>query len=192
MPQYTVTMPAVMSARLYGSTWDARGPQNRWTITAGRYGDAGTSHRGFLRFGDWTIPGYANIVSATLRIYQYSASNSSGYTFTISGVKDNGDTSGDGSIWTGANRNGATWDTTATNTVYLSSSGKYPGNCAGLARGIYGSNERDLHVLRDDGILQNPAQSWGRNLLPLYYDRVRRAVQHPYAGQGGVQIGGDS
>ena len=135
MPQYTVTMPAIMSARLYGSTWDARGPQNRWTITAGRYGDAGTSHRGFLRFGDWTIPGYANIVSATLRIYQYSASNSSGYTFTISGVKDNGDTSGDGSIWTGTNRNGATWDTTATNTVYLSSSGKwYTANILAIAQ----------------------------------------------------------
>ncbi len=126
--QHTIRLNAIQTARAYGSAWEATGPQGTNTTSAGMYGS--TRHYAFLRFGAVSIPSYANIVSATLQFYVSDGNSNSGYTHTVSGVSD------DGTLWTGAARNGAVPDTTATAGVYISNrNGRwYTANILALAQ----------------------------------------------------------
>lgn len=112
--QHTIQLQAVATARLLGSTWLATGPQNTNTTVSGINDGETAVNRAFMRFGDFEIPSYANIVSATLQVYVSARSSSSGYTHYIFPITDNGN------LWTPQSRNGATWSTVARNTIYLS------------------------------------------------------------------------
>lgn len=112
--QHTIQLEAVATARLLGSSWLATGPQNTNTTVSGINAGETAVNRAFIRFGDFEIPSYANIVSATLQVYVSARSSSSGYTHYIFPITDNGN------LWTPQSRNGATWSTVARNTIYLS------------------------------------------------------------------------
>ena len=112
--QHTIQLQAVATARLLGSTWLATGPQNTNTTVSGINDGETAVNRAFIRFGDFEIPSYANIVSATLQVYVSARSSSSGYTHYIYPITDNG------TLWTPQSRNGATWSTAARSTIYLS------------------------------------------------------------------------
>lgn len=112
--QHTIQLEAVATARLLGSSWLATGPQNTNTTVSGINAGETAVNRAFIRFGDFEIPSYANIVSATLQVYVSARSSSSGYTHYIFPVTDNGN------LWTPQSRNGATWSTVARGTIYLS------------------------------------------------------------------------
>ena len=111
--QHTIELEAVATARLLGSTWSATGPQGTETTVSGVNEGETAVNRAFMRFGGFSIPSYANIVSATLRVYVSARSSSSGYTHNIYPVTDNG------TLWTPQAQNGATWSTVARNTIYL-------------------------------------------------------------------------
>ena len=111
--QHTIELEAVATARLLGSTWSATGPQGTETTVSGVNEGETAVNRAFMRFGGFSIPSYANIVSATLRVYVSARSSSSGYTHNIYPATDNG------TLWTPQSRNGATWSTVARNTIYL-------------------------------------------------------------------------
>ena len=117
--QHTIQLQAVATARLLGSTWSATGPQNTNTTVSGINDGETAVNRAFMRFGDFEIPSYANIVSATLQVYVSARSSSSGYTHYIFPITDNGN------LWTPQSRNGATWSTVARNTIYLSRDGRW-------------------------------------------------------------------
>ena len=117
--QHTIQLQAVATARLLGSTWSATGPQNTNTTVSGINAGETAVNRAFMRFGDFEIPSYANIVSATLQVYVSARSSSSGYTHYIFPITDNGN------LWTPQSRNGATWSTVARNTIYLSRDGRW-------------------------------------------------------------------
>ena len=112
--QHTIQLEAVATARLLGSSWLATGPQNTNTTVSGINAGETAVNRAFIRFGDFEIPSYANIVSATLQVYVSARSSSSGYTHYIFPITDNG------TLWTPQSRNGATWSTAARSTIYLS------------------------------------------------------------------------
>ena len=112
--QHTIQLEAVATARLLGSSWLATGPQNTNTTVSGINAGETAVNRAFIRFGDFEIPSYANIVSATLQVYVSARSSSSGYTHYIFPITDNGN------LWTPHSRNGATWSTVARGTIYLS------------------------------------------------------------------------
>lgn len=112
--QHTIQLEAVATARLLGSSWLATGPQNTNTTVSGINAGETAVNRAFIRFGDFEIPSYANIVSATLQVYVSARSSSSGYTHYIFPITDNG------TLWTPQSRNGATWSTVARGTIYLS------------------------------------------------------------------------
>lgn len=112
--QHTIQLEAVATARLLGSSWLATGPQNTNTTVSGINDGETAVNRAFIRFGDFEIPSYANIVSATLQVYVSARSSSSGYTHYIFPITDNG------TLWTPQSRNGATWSTVARSTIYLS------------------------------------------------------------------------
>ena len=112
--QHTIQLEAVATARLLGSSWLATGPQNTNTTVSGINAGETAVNRAFIRFGDFEIPSYANIVSATLQVYVSARSSSSGYTHYIYPITDNG------ALWTPQSRNGATWSTVARSTIYLS------------------------------------------------------------------------
>ena len=112
--QHTIQLEAVATARLLGSSWLATGPQNTNTTVSGINAGETAVNRAFMRFGDFEIPSYANIVSATLQVYVSARSSSSGYTHYIFPITDNGN------LWTPQSRNGATWSTVARGTIYLS------------------------------------------------------------------------
>ena len=112
--QHTIQLEAVATARLLGSSWLATGPQNTNTTVSGINAGETAVNRAFIRFGDFEIPSYANIVSATLQVYVSARSSSSGYTHYIFPITDNG------TLWTPQSRNGATWSTVARSTIYLS------------------------------------------------------------------------
>ena len=112
--QHTIQLEAVATARLLGSSWLATGPQNTNTTVSGINDGETAVNRAFIRFGDFEIPSYANIVSATLQVYVSARSSSSGYTHYIYPIADNG------TLWTPQSRNGATWSTVARSTIYLS------------------------------------------------------------------------
>lgn len=112
--QHTIQLGAVATARLLGSSWLATGPQNTNTTVSGINAGETAVNRAFIRFGDFEIPSYANIVSATLQVYVSARSSSSGYTHYIFPITDNGN------LWTPQSRNGATWSTVARGTIYLS------------------------------------------------------------------------
>ena len=112
--QHTIQLEAVATARLLGSSWLATGPQNTNTTVSGINAGETAVNRAFIRFGDFEIPSYANIVSATLQVYVSARSSSSGYTHYIFPITDNGN------LWTPQSRNGATWSTVARSTIYLS------------------------------------------------------------------------
>ena len=112
--QHTIQLEAVATARLLGSSWLATGPQNTNTTVSGINAGETAVNRAFIRFGDFEIPSYANIVSATLQVYVSARSSSSGYTHYIYPITDNG------TLWTPQSRNGATWSTVARSTIYLS------------------------------------------------------------------------
>lgn len=112
--QHTIQLEAVATARLLGSSWLATGPQNTNTTVSGINAGETAVNRAFIRFGDFEIPSYANIVSATLQVYVSARSSSSGYTHYIFPITDNGN------LWTPQSRNGATWSTAARSTIYLS------------------------------------------------------------------------
>lgn len=112
--QHTIQLEAVATARLLGSSWLATGPQNTNTTVSGINDGETAVNRAFIRFGDFEIPSYANIVSATLQVYVSARSSSSGYTHYIFPITDNG------ALWTPQSRNGATWSTVARGTIYLS------------------------------------------------------------------------
>ena len=112
--QHTIQLEAVATARLLGSSWLATGPQNTNTTVSGINDGETAVNRAFMRFGDFEIPSYANIVSATLQVYVSARSSSSGYTHYIHPITDNG------TLWTPQSRNGATWSTVARSTIYLS------------------------------------------------------------------------
>ena len=112
--QHTIQLEAVATARLLGSSWLATGPQNTNTTVSGINAGESAVNRAFIRFGDFEIPSYANIVSATLQVYVSARSSSSGYTHYIFPITDNGN------LWTPQSRNGATWSTVARGTIYLS------------------------------------------------------------------------
>ena len=112
--QHTIELEAVATARLLGSTWSATGPQGTETTVSGVNEGETAVNRAFMRFGGFSIPSYANIVSATLRVYVSARSSSSGYTHYIFPITDNGN------LWTPQSRNGATWSTVARSTIYLS------------------------------------------------------------------------
>ena len=112
--QHTIQLEAVATARLLGSSWLATGPQNTNTTVSGINDGETAVNRAFIRFGDFEIPSYANIVSATLQVYVSARSSSSGYTHYIFPITDNG------ALWTPQSRNGATWSTVARSTIYLS------------------------------------------------------------------------
>ncbi len=112
--QHTIQLEAVATARLLGSSWLATGPQNTNTTVSGINAGETAVNRAFIRFGDFEIPSYANIVSATLQVYVSARSSSSGYTHYIFPITDNGN------LWTPQSRNGATWSTVARGTIYLS------------------------------------------------------------------------
>ena len=112
--QHTIQLEAVATARLLGSSWLATGPQNTNTTVSGINDGETAVNRAFIRFGDFEIPSYANIVSATLQVYVSARSSSSGYTHYIFPITDNGN------LWTPQSRNGATWSTVARGTIYLS------------------------------------------------------------------------
>ena len=78
--QHTIQLEAVATARLLGSSWLATGPQNTNTTVSGINAGETAVNRAFIRFGDFEIPSYANIVSATLQVYVSARSSSSGYT----------------------------------------------------------------------------------------------------------------
>lgn len=111
--QHTIELEAIATARLLGSTWSATGPQGTETTVSGVNEGETAVNRAFMRFGSFSIPSYANIVSATLRVYVSARSSSSGYTHNIYPVTDNG------TLWTPQARNGAAWSTVARNTIYL-------------------------------------------------------------------------
>lgn len=117
--QHTIQLQAVATARLLGGTWSATGPQNTNTTVSGINDGETAVNRAFMRFGDFEIPSYANIVSATLQVYVSARSSSSGYTHYIFPITDNGN------LWTPQSRNGATWSTVARNTIYLSRDGRW-------------------------------------------------------------------
>ena len=117
--QHTIQLDAVATARLFGSTWSATGPQNTNTTVSGINAGESAVNRAFIRFGDFEIPSYANIVSATLQVYVSARSSSSGYTHYIYPVIDNG------ALWTPQSRNGAIWSTVACNAIYLSRDGRW-------------------------------------------------------------------
>lgn len=112
--QHTIQLEAVATARLLGSSWLATGPQNTNTTVSGINDGETAVNRAFMRFGNFEIPSYANIVSATLQVYVSARSSSSGYTHYIYPITDNG------TLWTPQSRNGATWSTVARSTIYLS------------------------------------------------------------------------
>ena len=109
--QHTIQLEAVATARLLGSSWLATGPQNTNTTVSGINAGETAANRAFIRFGDFEIPSYANIVSATLQVYVSARSSSSGYTHYIFPITDNGN------LWTPQSRNGATWSTVARGTI---------------------------------------------------------------------------
>lgn len=117
--QHTIQLQAVATARLLGGTWSATGPQNTNTTVSGINDGETAVNRAFMRFGDFEIPSYANIISATLQVYVSARSSSSGYTHYIFPITDNGN------LWTPQSRNGATWSTVARNTIYLSRDGRW-------------------------------------------------------------------
>lgn len=123
--QHTIQLEAVATARLRGNTWSATGPQNTNTTVSGINAGETAVNRAFIRFGDFEIPSYANIVSATLQVYVSARSSSSGYTHYIYPITDNGN------LWTPQSRNGATWSTAARSTIYLARDGVWVS--AGLA-----------------------------------------------------------
>ena len=92
--QHTIQLEAVATARLLGSSWLATGPQNTNTTVSGINDGETAVNRAFMRFGDFEIPSYANIVSATLQVYVSARSSSSGYTHYIYPITDNG------TLWT--------------------------------------------------------------------------------------------
>ena len=117
--QHTIRLEAVATARLFGSTWSATGPQGTNTTVSGINAGETAVNRAFIRFGAFEIPSYANIVSAVLQVYVSARSSSSGYTHSIYPVTDNG------TLWTPQSRNGAAWSTAVRNTIYLSSDGRW-------------------------------------------------------------------
>ena len=97
--QHTIQLEAVATARLLGSSWLATGPQNTNTTVSGINDGETAVNRAFIRFGDFEIPSYANIVSATLQVYVSARSSSSGYTHYIFPITDSG------TLWTPQSRN---------------------------------------------------------------------------------------
>lgn len=145
--QYTIEKEAIATARLRGSTWDATGPQGTQTTVSGINDGETATNRAFMRFGDFSIPSYANIVSATLRVYVSARSSSSGYTHNIYPITDNG------TLWTPQSRNGATWSTVARSTIYLSRDGVWVSagitNIAEAWKNGQADPERGLCILSD-------------------------------------------
>ena len=126
--KYTLTLPCVDSARLYGSSnsWEAK-YSNKNEVTAGMY--SGTRHTAFFRFGSFEIPPYANIISASFKFRITGVYKTSGFTFSITDATDNG------TLWTSSSRNGAATGSAAKSTVYLSSADKwYTANVVALAQ----------------------------------------------------------
>lgn len=123
--RYTIEKEAIATARLFGNAWSATGPQGTNTTVSGINDGETTINRAFMRFGDFSIPSYATIVSATLQVYVSARSSSSGYSHNIYPVTDNG------TLWTPQSRNGASWSTVARSTIYLSRDGVWVN--AGLA-----------------------------------------------------------
>lgn len=115
--QYTIEREAIATARLFGNTWSATGPQGTNTTVSGINEGETAINRAFMRFGDFSIPSYATIISATLQVYVSARSSSSGYSHNIYPVVDNG------TLWTPQSRNGATWSTVTRSTIYLARDG---------------------------------------------------------------------
>ena len=186
--QHTIQLEAVATARLLGSSWLATGPQNTNTTVSGINAGETAVNRAFIRFGDFEIPSYANIVSATLQVYVSARSSSSGYTHYIFPITDNGN------LWTPQSRNGATWSTAARGTIYLSRDERWvstsivdianawKNGTADPERGICIFSEVDGSWKQFDGALRA-----NKPRLTIVYD-VPASV--PVPDKGSVALGG--
>ena len=186
--QHTIQLEAVATARLLGSSWLATGPQNTNTTVSGINAGETAVNRAFMRFGDFEIPSYANIVSATLQVYVSARSSSSGYTHYIFPITDNGN------LWTPQSRNGATWSTVARSTIYLSRDERWvstsivdianawKNGTADPERGICIFSEVDGSWKQFDGALRA-----NKPRLTIVYD-VPASV--PVPDKGSVALGG--
>lgn len=186
--QHTIQLEAVATARLLGSSWLATGPQNTNTTVSGINAGETAVNRAFMRFGDFEIPSYANIVSATLQVYVSARSSSSGYTHYIFPITDNGN------LWTPQSRNGATWSTVARGTIYLSRDERWvstsivdianawKNGTADPERGICIFSEVDGSWKQFDGALRA-----NKPRLTIVYD-VPASV--PVPDKGSVALGG--
>ena len=186
--QHTIQLEAVATARLLGSSWLATGPQNTNTTVSGINAGETAVNRAFIRFGDFEIPSYANIVSATLQVYVSARSSSSGYTHYIFPITDNGN------LWTPQSRNGATWSTVARSTIYLSRDERWvstsivdianawKNGTADPERGICIFSEVDGSWKQFDGALRA-----NKPRLTIVYD-VPASV--PVPDKGSVALGG--
>ena len=186
--QHTIQLEAVATARLLGSSWLATGPQNTNTTVSGINAGETAVNRAFIRFGDFEIPSYANIVSATLQVYVSARSSSSGYTHYIFPITDNGN------LWTPQSRNGATWSTVARGTIYLSRDERWvstsivdianawKNGTADPERGICIFSEVDGSWKQFDGALRA-----NKPRLTIVYD-VPASV--PVPDKGSVALGG--
>ena len=186
--QHTIQLEAVATARLLGSSWLATGPQNTNTTVSGINAGETAVNRAFIRFGDFEIPSYANIVSATLQVYVSARSSSSGYTHYIFPITDNG------TLWTPQSRNGATWSTVARSTIYLSRDERWvstsivdianawKNGTADPERGICIFSEVDGSWKQFDGALRA-----NKPRLTIVYD-VPASV--PVPDKGSVALGG--
>ena len=186
--QHTIQLEAVATARLLGSSWLATGPQNTNTTVSGINDGETAVNRAFMRFGDFEIPSYANIVSATLQVYVSARSSSSGYTHYIYPITDNG------TLWTPQSRNGATWSTVARSTIYLSRDERWvstsivdianawKNGTADPERGICIFSEVDGSWKQFDGALRA-----NKPRLTIVYD-VPASV--PVPDKGSVALGG--
>ena len=186
--QHTIQLEAVATARLLGSSWLATGPQNTNTTVSGINAGETAVNRAFIRFGDFEIPSYANIVSATLQVYVSARSSSSGYTHYIFPITDNG------TLWTPQSRNGATWSTAARSTIYLSRDERWvstsivdianawKNGTADPERGICIFSEVDGSWKQFDGALRA-----NKPRLTIVYD-VPASV--PVPDKGSVALGG--
>ena len=186
--QHTIQLEAVATARLLGSSWLATGPQNTNTTVSGINDGETAVNRAFIRFGDFEIPSYANIVSATLQVYVSARSSSSGYTHYIFPITDNGN------LWTPQSRNGATWSTVARSTIYLSRDERWvstsivdianawKNGTADPERGICIFSEVDGSWKQFDGALRA-----NKPRLTIVYD-VPASV--PVPDKGSVALGG--
>lgn len=186
--QHTIQLEAVATARLLGSSWLATGPQNTNTTVSGINAGETAVNRAFIRFGDFEIPSYANIVSATLQVYVSARSSSSGYTHYIFPITDNG------TLWTPQSRNGATWSTVARGTIYLSRDERWvstsivdianawKNGTADPERGLCIFSEVDGSWKQFDGALRA-----NKTRLTIVYD-VPASV--PVPDKGSVALGG--